>query len=247
MLDKKSALEIQILREGGQILHQVLATVAATVRPGVSGLELNQLAEDLIAKAGAKPSFKNYRGFPHALCVSVNQTVVHGIPDSQTFQEGDIVGLDLGVKYGGLYTDSAITVPVGQISKSAQQLLQVTQKSLAIAISQVRPGQGIEVIGQAIEKFVKPYGYGIVRDLAGHGVGRAVHEDPYVPNYDTGQKMAKMFPGLVLAIEPMLVLGGDFRVETAANGWNVDSRDASLTAHFEHTVVVTEDGCEILT
>lgn len=247
MLDKKTALEIQVLREGGQILHQVLRTIAAQVRPGITGLELNQMAEELIVKAGAKPSFKNYKGFPHALCVSVNQTVVHGIPDRQPFQEGDIVGLDLGVKYQGFYTDSAITVPVGSITQTAQQLIDVTQKSLAIAISQIRPGQGIEVIGQAIEKFVKPFGYGIVQDLAGHGVGRAVHEDPFVPNYDTGQKLAKMFPGLVLAIEPMLVLGGDFRVRTAENGWNIDSHDASLTAHFEHTVAVTEDGCEILT
>lgn len=247
MLDKKTSLEIQVLREGGQILHQILQTLADQVRPGISGSELNKMAEELIAKSGAKPSFKNYRGFPHALCVSVNQTVVHGIPDSRPLEEGDIVGLDLGVKYKGLYTDSAITVPVGSVSKAAQQLITVTQKSLAIAISQVKPGQGIELIGQAIEKFVKPYGYGIVQDLAGHGVGRAVHEDPYVPNYDTGQKMAKMFPGLVLAIEPMLIMGGDFRVETADNGWNVDSRDGSLTAHFEHTVVVTEDACEILT
>ncbi|MDQ5939012.1 MAG: methionyl aminopeptidase, partial [Patescibacteria group bacterium] len=158
-----------------------------------------------------------------------------------------IVGLDLGIKYKGFYTDMALTVPVGKISKSASQLLTVTKKSLELAISQVGPGKGIEEIGKAIEKFVKPYGYGIVEDLAGHGVGRAVHEDPLVPNYDTGQKLAKMFPGLVLAIEPMLIMGGNFRVETADNGWNVDSQDGSLSAHFEQTVVVTEDGCEILT
>ncbi len=247
MLDKKTALEINALREGGKILHDVLYALAAKVQPGVSGAELNKIAEELIAKAGAKPSFKNYRGFPNSLCVSVNKTVVHGIPDKKPLKEGDIVGLDLGIKYKGLYTDMALTVPVGKISKAASQLLIVTEKSLAIAISQVRPGQGIEEIGKAIEKFVKPYGYGIVEDLAGHGVGRAVHEDPLVPNYDTGQKLAKMFPGLVLAIEPMLIMGGNFRVETADNGWNVDSQDASLSAHFEHTVVVTEDGCEILT
>lgn len=247
MLDKKTALEINALREGGKILHDVLYAVAAKVQAGVSGAELNKIAEELIAQAGAKPSFKNYRGFPNSLCVSVNKTVVHGIPDKKPFQEGDIVGLDLGIKYKGFYTDMALTVPVGKISKAASQLLEVTKKSLEIAISQVGPGKGVEEIGKAIEKFVKPYGYGIVQDLAGHGVGRAVHEDPLVPNYDTGQKLAKMFPGLVLAIEPMLILGGDFRVETADNGWNVDSQDASLSAHFEQTVVVTEDGCEILT
>lgn len=247
MLDKKTALEINALREGGKILHDVLYALAAKVQPGVSGAELNKIAEELIAQAGAKPSFKNYRGFPNSLCVSVNKTVVHGIPDKKPFQEGDIVGLDLGIKYKGFYTDMALTVPVGKISKAASQLLTVTKKSLDLAISQVGPGKGIEEIGKAIEKFVKPYGYGIVEDLAGHGVGRAVHEDPLVPNYDTGQKLAKMFPGLVLAIEPMLILGGNFRVETADNGWNVDSQDGSLSAHFEQTVVVTEDGCEILT
>lgn len=247
MLDKKTALEINALREGGKILHDVLYALAAKVQPGVSGAELNKIAEELIAQAGAKPSFKNYRGFPNSLCVSVNKTVVHGIPDKKPFQEGDIVGLDLGIKYKGFYTDMALTVPVGKISKAASQLLTVTKKSLELAISQVGPGKGIEEIGRAIEKFVKPYGYGIVEDLAGHGVGRAVHEDPLVPNYDTGQKLAKMFPGLVLAIEPMLIMGGNFRVETADNGWNVDSQDGSLSAHFEQTVVVTEDGCEILT
>lgn len=247
MLDKKTTLEIKVLREGGKILHTILYDVADKVRPGISGLELNKIAEELIARAGAKPSFKNYRGFPNSLCVSINKTVVHGVPNKTPLKEGDIVGLDLGIKYKGLYTDMALTVPVGKISKEAGKLLEVTKKSLEIAISQVGPNKGVEEIGKAIEKFVKPYGYGIVQDLAGHGVGRAVHEDPLIPNYDTGQKMAKMFPGLVLAIEPMLIMGGDFRVETVANAWNVDSKDASLSAHFEHTVVVTEDGCEILT
>lgn len=247
MLDKKTNLEIAILQEGGKILSQILRAVATEVRPGITGLELNQLAEKLIAEAKAKPSFKNYRGFPKALCVSVNQTVVHGIPNKQALQEGDIVGLDLGLKYKGLYTDMALTVGVGKISQEAQQLLKVTKKSLEIAISQIGPGKGLEEIGRAIEKFIRPHGYGIVQDLAGHGVGRAVHEDPLIPNYDTGQKLAKMFPGLVLAIEPMIIMGGDHRIAVADNNWNVNSQDGSLSAHFEHTVVVTDDGCVILT
>lgn len=247
MLDKKTNSEIVILQEGGKILSQILRAVAEEVRPGITGLELNQLAEKLIIEAKAKPSFKNYRGFPSALCVSVNQTVVHGIPNKQTLQEGDIVGLDLGLKYKGLYTDMALTVGVGKISQEAQQLLKVTKKSLEIAISQVGPGKGLEEIGRAIEKFIKPHGYGIVQDLAGHGVGRAVHEDPLIPNYDTGQKLAKMFPGLVLAIEPMIIMGGDHHIAVADNNWNVNSQDGSLSAHFEHTVVVTDDGCVILT
>ncbi len=247
MLDKKTDLEIAILQEGGKILSQILHAVAEEVKPGITGLELNQLAEKLIIEAKAKPSFKNYRGFPSALCVSVNQTVVHGIPSKQALREGDIVGLDLGLKYKGLYTDMALTVGVGKISKEAQQLLNVTKKSLEIAISQVGPGKGLEEIGRAIEKFIKPHGYGIVQDLAGHGVGRAVHEDPLIPNYNTGQKLAKMFPGLVLAIEPMIIMGGDHRIAVADNNWNVNSQDGSLSAHFEHTVVVTDDGCVILT
>jgi methionyl aminopeptidase len=247
MLDKKTDLEIVTLQEGGKILSQILRAVAEEVKPGISGLELNQLAEKLIAEAKAKPSFKNYRGFPNALCVSVNQTVVHGIPNKQALREGDIVGLDLGLKYKGLYTDMALTVGVGKISQEAQQLLKVTKKSLEIAISQVGPGKGLEDIGRAIEKFIRPHGYGIVQDLAGHGVGRAVHEDPLIPNYDTGQKLAKMFPGLVLAIEPMIIMGGDHRIAVADNNWNVNSQDGSLSAHFEHTVVVTDDGCVILT
>ncbi len=247
MLDKKTDSEIATLKEGGKILSQILRAVAEEVRPGITGLELNQLAEKLIAKAKAKPSFKNYRGFPSALCVSVNQTVVHGIPNKQALREGDIVGLDLGLKYKGLYTDMALTVGVGKISKEAQQLLSVTKKSLEIAISQVGPGKGLEEIGRAIEKFIKPHGYGIVQDLAGHGVGRAVHEDPLIPNYNTGQKLAKMFPGLVLAIEPMIIMGGDHHIAVADNNWSVNSQDGSLTAHFEHTVVVTDDGCVVLT
>ncbi|MFA6253538.1 MAG: type I methionyl aminopeptidase [Patescibacteria group bacterium] len=247
MLAKKTDLEIATLQEGGKILSQILHAVAEEVKPGISGLELNQLAEKLIVEAKAKPSFKNYRGFPNALCVSINQTVVHGIPNKQPLQEGDIVGLDLGLKYKGLYTDMALTVGVGKISKEAQQLITVTKKALEIAISQVGPGKGLEEIGRAIEKFIKPHGYGIVQDLAGHGVGHAVHEDPLIPNYDTGQKLAKMFPGLVLAIEPMIIMGGDHRIAVADNNWNVNSQDGSLSAHFEHSVVVTDDGCMILT
>lgn len=247
MLDKKTPQEIETLRTGGQILGRILRQTAKAIKPGMTGIELNKITEDLIKQAGGTPSFKNYQGFPTGLCVSVNQTVVHGIPNDEPFQEGDLVGIDVGMKYKGLYTDTAMTVPVGKVSAEAQKLLDITKKALEVGISQVGPGKYIGDIGKAIEAFIKPHGYGIVRDLAGHGVGRAVHEDPMVPNYDPGRKMQAMEPGVVIAIEPMIISGGDYKVKIAKNGWNVNSKDDSLTAHFEHTVAVTEDGHLIIT
>ncbi|MBT4516717.1 MAG: type I methionyl aminopeptidase [Candidatus Komeilibacteria bacterium] len=247
MLDKKNSEEIKTLREGGKILGQILREIAKDVKVGNTGKQLNAKAEELIKQAGGTPSFKNYHGFPDALCVSINEAVVHGIPTDKPFKEGDLVGIDLGMKYKGLYTDTAMTVPVGKISSESKQLLEVTKKSLEIAIQQLKVGGYISDIGKVIEKLVKPYNYGIVRDLAGHGVGRQVHEDPSVPNYDTGKKSVKIFDGMVIAIEPMLIMGGDWKVKTKNNGWDVISKDNSLTAHFEHSIAITKDGPIILT
>ena len=247
MLDKKTEKEISFLREGGQLLGEILRRVATEVKVGKTGQELNSLAEDLIVKTGGIPSFKNYHGFPAGLCVSLNQTVVHGIPNNIPFQEGDLVGLDVGMQYKGLYTDTALTVAVGKVNKESEQLLTVTKKALAIGLSKVSPQNYIGDIGVAIEEYIKPFGYGIVRDLCGHGVGRAVHEEPAVLNYDTGQKGAKMFPGLVIAIEPMIIMGGSPKVITAEDNWAVNSQDQSLTAHFEHTVAVTKSGHIVIT
>jgi len=247
MLDKKSKEEIKILRQGGKILHNILHTVAKKVDIGITGIELNNLAEEMIKKAGGKPAFKNYKGYPAGLCVSINQTVVHGIPNNTPLKNGDLIGLDLGMEYKGLFTDMAITVPVGEIDKQAKKLLDVTKKALEIGISEVGPDKYIGDIGKAIEKYIKPYGYGIVRDLAGHGVGRKVHEDPNIPNYNPGSKLEKMFSGLVIAIEPMIVMGGTHEVVVADNKWDISSKDNSLTAHFEHTVAVTEDSYKIIT
>lgn len=247
MLDKKTPEEIKILREGGKILGEILRAVASQIAVGKTGSELNKIAEDMIKKAGGRPAFKNYNNFPSGLCVSVNQTVVHGIPTDKPFEEGDLVGLDLGMEYKGLYTDTAMTVGVGKISKEAKKLLEITKEALSIGIKQVKPGNHIADIGNAIEAFIKPHGYGIVRDLAGHGVGRQVHEEPTVPNFATNKKSEEMFPGLVIAIEPMIIMGGDHQVNTADNDWDVMAKDKSMTAHFEHTVAVTEDGHLIIT
>lgn len=247
MLDKKTDKEIKILREGGQKLGSILRSLGQMAKPGMTGLELDKKAEEMIREIGGKPSFKGYQGFPNALCVSINQTVVHGIPTNKPFVEGDLVGLDIGMEYKGMHTDTAITVPIGKISKEAEQLLKITKQSLEIAIAQVGPENFVSDIGKAVENFIEPYGYGIVRDLAGHGVGRDIHEDPVVPNYSTKSKIAKMFPGLVIAIEPMIILSGEHRVVIGQNRWDVNSADNSLTAHFEHTVAVTKDGPLIIT
>lgn len=247
MLDKKTPQEIEQLRQGGKILGEIIRSIAQEVKVGQTGIQLNKIAEEMIIKAGGRPAFKNYNGFPAGLCVSINQTVVHGIPSKQPFADGDLVGLDIGMEYRGLYTDTAMTVGVGKLSIEAKQLLEVTKQALVVGIEQVRPGNHISDIGRAIEKFIKPYGYGIVRDLAGHGVGRQVHEEPTVPNFNPGKKTEKMFTGLVIAIEPMIIMGGNYQVTTATNNWDVIAKDNSLTAHFEHTVAVTEDGYLIIT
>lgn len=247
MLDKKTEKEINILREGGKLLGEILRKVSKEVKIGNTGKELNKLAEELVNKVGGKPSFKNYQGFPDGLCVSINETVVHGIPNNIPFKEGDIVGLDIGMEYKGLYTDTATTIPVGKVNKDTKQLLEVTKKALEIAISKVKPGNYIGDIGKAIEEYIKPYGYGIVKDLCGHGVGREIHEDPQILNYDTGKKGDKMFPGLVIAIEPMIVMGGNHEIVIGDDNWAVNSKDNSLTAHFEHTIAITESGHIVIT
>ncbi|MCB9802517.1 type I methionyl aminopeptidase [Candidatus Nomurabacteria bacterium] len=246
-LDKKTSEEIKILQEGGHILALIRDQLAQMATLGVTGLELDAQAQKMIKEAGGKPSFLGYHGFPNALCVSINETVVHGIPNKQAFQEGDLVGLDIGMEYKGLYTDTATTVAIGKVSEKIQKLLEVTKNSLALGIDQAQVGNDIAQIGQAIEKYVRPFGFGIVKDLAGHGVGRAVHEEPFVPNYNPGQKIAKIPSGLVIAIEPMLILGGSDEVLTGSDNWAVNAADGTQTAHFEHTIAITEDGPLILT
>lgn len=250
----KTKKEIELLREGGKRLAGVLAKLAAEVKPGVSTAFLNALAEKLIEDGGDIPSFLGYapsgakRPFPAALCVSINDEVVHGIPNEteKLIKEGDIVTLDAGLIHEGLFTDSAVTVGVGKIDAKAKKLIDTTKKALAVGIKAVRAGATTGDIGFAIETFVKPSGFGIVRELAGHGVGYGVHEEPFVPNFGKKGEGLELKAGMVIAIEPMLNEGGA-AVVLDADGYTYRTKDGSRSAHFEHTVVVLERGVAILT
>lgn len=253
MVTIKTQEEIALLREGGKRLATILATVAHEAKAGVSADTLDALAEKLIRDGGDTPAFLNYKGkgdkvgYPASLCVSINDEIVHGIPlKTKVFKEGDIVGLDLGLIHKGLYTDHAVTVAIGTISKEAQQLMDVTKKSLNIAIGVAKPGVKTGDIGVAIEEYVKPFGYGIVEELSGHGVGYEVHEEPFVPNFGVKNQGVELKPGMVIAIEPMFTLGSP-KIEIGSDGYAYRSVDGSLAAHFEHTIVITENGSEVLT
>jgi methionyl aminopeptidase len=249
----KDPSTIRKLRAGGRILALTLKTISSAAKPGISAFELNRLAEDVIHKHGAKPSFLNYRPsrsmpkFPYSLCVSINDEVVHGLPiQSKILKEGDIVGLDIGVKFEGLFTDAAVTVAVGNISKVKKLLMDTASLSLSESIMRVRPGAKIGDIGHATQSVAEAVGFNVVRDLVGHGVGLAVHEPPDIPCFGRPGTGPVIEEGMVLAIEPMLT-AGSYQVELASDQWTVKTADQSPSAHFEHTVIVTKDGCEILT
>ncbi len=253
MIIIKTKDEIARLREGGPILARIVAAVAAAVRPGVTTASLDMLASNLIAKAEDKAAFLGYqpdgadRPFPASLCVSVNSEVVHGIPGKRVLKEGDIVSLDLGLNHKGVFLDHAVTVPVGnKISAKDKELLTVCKEALEAGIRAARAGNTTGDIGFAIQEVIKPHKLGIVRTLAGHGVGRAIHEDPYVPNYGKPGKGEKLKAGMVIAIEPMITRGGA-EVYLLPDGYTIKTTDSSRAAHFEHTVLITENGPEILT
>ncbi len=242
----KTPQELQVMAEGGKILAGVLKQVAAMAQPGITTLELDRAAEALILKQGAKPAFKGYEGFPYALCVSVNDVIVHGFPTEYVLKEGDIVGLDLGVKWKGYNTDMAVTVAVGEVSFEARRLLHATKKALRLGIKKVRAGLTTGDIGNTIQRFVEDQGFGVVRDLCGHGIGKEVHEDPQVPNYGDRHKGDVLKEGMVICIEPMVTIGSHM-IKRAKDGYGFATKDGSLAAQFEHTVVVTRDGCKVLT
>lgn len=250
----KTAVDIEKMREGGKRLARVLRLVSERVAPGVSTEELNLLADRLIREGADVPAFLGYtptgaeRPYPGAICISVNEEIVHGIPneDPRVLVEGDIVGLDCGLTHKELITDAALTVPVGVIDAEAKKLVQVTREALAVGIKAARGGNHIGDIGHAIEQFARPHGYGIVHELGGHGVGYKVHEEPHVPNVGNPGEGEELVPGMVLALEPMLNEGGA-EVKLADDGYTFFTADGSRSAHFEHTILITEGAPEILT
>lgn len=242
----KSEREIEAIQQAGRILRGALALAEERCVPGVTTVELDRVAEEYIRSQGAQPAFKGYRGFPGTLCISVNEEVVHGIPGRRKIREGDIVSLDCGVIWDGYIADSAVTIPVGPISDDIRRLLDVTREALFLGIGQARPGNFVRDISRAVQEHVEKHGFTVVRELVGHGVGYAMHEEPQVPNYVTGQKGAKLEPGLVIAIEPMVNLGKS-EVLMLDDHWTIVTRDRKPSAHFEHTVAVTQNGPRILT
>jgi methionyl aminopeptidase len=247
MIYLKSERELNLMRKAGSIVARILDDMAKMAAPGISTGELDRFAESRIKELGAKPAFKGYNGFPACVCISVNQEVVHGIPSNKrVLKEGDIVGLDFGVVYDGWYGDSARTVPIGKIAPEAQKLIEVTQESLHRGIAQCREGNRVFDIGHAVQNYVENFGYGVVREFVGHGIGRALHEDPQVPNYGPKGKGPALKVGMVLAIEPM-INAGSHEVKVLKDGWTAVTMDNSLSAHFEHTVAITPNGPEILT
>ncbi len=254
MVTIKKPEEIEILREGGKRLAFILRTLAKEVAPGVNAKHLDKIAYDMARDGGDESAFLNYkpygarRAYPASLCVSINDEIVHGIPNEREkiLKEGDIVSLDMGLKHKGLFTDSAVTVRVGKIDDEAKKLLKVTSEALFVGIRAAKEGNTTGDIGFAIEQFVKPYHYGIVEDLSGHGVGYKVHEDPYVPNYGRQHEGEKLRAGMVIAIEPMLNEGTKM-ITLDKDGYTFRTKDGSRSAHFEHTIVITPQGPEILT
>ncbi|MBI5221752.1 MAG: type I methionyl aminopeptidase [Candidatus Magasanikbacteria bacterium] len=256
MITIKKPEEIRILRVGGRILAEVLGEIVSRVGPGVRTIELDQIAEGLIIKKGGVPSFKDYRSqrgepaFPTTLCTSVNEQLVHVPASEYKLKVGDILNIDIGMRYpalNGLYTDMAVTVPVGRVSQRARKLIRVTKRSLSLGIEQVRPGKSIFDISRTIQSYVESQGFSVIRHLVGHGVGYEVHEEPRIPNFlDKNQPLIELKEGMVLAIEPM-VSAGDYPIKTLEDQWSVVMADGSLGAHFEHTVVVTRGGYEVLT
>jgi methionyl aminopeptidase len=243
---KKSPEEIAIMRRAGAIVADTLDRLEAALAPGVTTAELDQIAEEAITTAGARPSFKGYRGFPASICTSQNDVIVHGIPGSHVLEEGDIISLDVGAVLDGFHADSAWTFPVGDVDAEASQLLKVTEESLTAAVDQCMPGRRLGDVGFAVEEVALAAGYSIVREYVGHGVGRALHEDPQIPNYGPRGRREILSAGMTLAIEPMINVGGP-QTKVLGDGWTVVTADGSLSAHFEHTVAIVEGGREILT
>lgn len=246
MIVCRSSAEIDKLRTVNQLVARILAELRRMVVPGATTTEIDTAAEALVRDAGAEPAFKGYHGYPATVCASVNEQVVHGIPSSRRLVEGDVLSLDMGAKLNGFFGDSAVTIPVGRVAPEAEALLRVTQEALVHGIDAVTPGARVSDIGAAVQQHVEAHGFSVVREFVGHGIGTSLHEEPQIANYGPGGRGPRLSEGMVLAIEPMVNAGGA-GVKVLNDGWTAVTRDGSLSAHFEHTVVVTGEGCEILT
>ena len=246
MIILKSKREIDIMREANQIVADTHSLLSEKIKPGISTEELDQIAEEYIRSRGAVPTFKGYQGFPASICASINNEVVHGIPNNHRFLEnGDIISIDIGAFYEGFNGDAARTHPVGEVSENAKKLLEVTEKALLTGIEKAVIGNRLFDISHAIQEYVEANGFSVVRDYVGHGIGRDMHEDPQIPNFGPAGKGPKLKEGMTLAIEPMVNVGG-YEVETLEDKWTVVTKDRSLSAHFEHTIAITTAGVEIL-
>lgn len=246
MIICKSEAELAFMREAGRIVADTHKLLAQAIKPGVTTLQLDKIAEEYIRSQGAVPSFKGYNQFPASICASVNDELVHGIPGSRVLNEGDIVSIDIGAQYKGYHGDSAWTYGVGQISEEARRLLDVTERSLFAGLEKVKADVRLYTVSHAIQQLAEAEGMSIVREYVGHGIGENLHEEPQIPNYGAPDRGPRLKPGMVLAIEPMVVLGERY-VRTLEDNWTVVTVDGTWCAHFEHTVAVTEDGYEILT
>ncbi len=246
MIVCRSAAELERLARVNALVARVLAELAAMIAPGVTTAEVDAVAERRLREAGAEPAFKGYHGYPATICASVNEQVVHGIPSRRPLLAGDIVSVDLGARMDGFYGDSAVTVPVGAVSAEATKLLEVTAQSLAEGLAAVRAGARLSDIGAAVQRHVEAHGFSVVREFVGHGIGVTLHEEPQIPNYGLPGRGPRLAEGMVLAIEPMVNIG-QAAVKVLADGWTAVTKDGSLSAHFEHTVAVTADGCRVLT
>ncbi len=268
MIKIKNEIEIELMRQGGKISAQVLDELAKKIKPGITTKELDELAENLIYRHGALPGFKGFNDYPATLCTSINEEIVHALPSSRKLREGDIIGLDLGILYPpehcascslssascgsqrGLYTDAAITVAVGKVSSGAKKIIAAAKEALAVAIDKIKPGRKLSEVSAAMEAYVQKQGFSVIRELVGHGVGYELHEDPEIPNFNfTNNRQFKdvvLSEGMTLAIEPM-VSAGSHKIKKSKDKFGYLTEDDSLAAHFEHTVVVTDKGCEVLT
>jgi methionyl aminopeptidase len=243
----KSPSEIDRMRRAGRITAATIERLVPEVKPGVTTRMLDDIAEDFMRSEGGTPSFKGYRGFPASICTSINEEVVHGIPGGRKLKEGDILSLDVGAVWEGYHGDSAVTVFVGEPpSDQAEKLVRVTEEALEAGIAMIRPGGKLTDIGNAVQHVVEGAGFSVVREYVGHGIGRALHEDPQIPNYGAAGRGPEIRPGLVIAVEPM-VIAGDWPTRVLGDNWTVVTEDGTLAAHFEHTIAVTEDGPEVLT